>query len=212
MPIRLWLWKLEKSNSILLFISTSWKRVEADGLHVSDNTWIIKVREDAVVLTDSDIQILCDNLPVEYNKNDYHHLNLGNYILHKLLDQYVNDLDQDTDVLPQASNDAEHIALTLLRFELVNIQVNTTLPTAEEKQLQHKHNIHYSTKIHQPINLKDKEKKQNMDGLKLDTNMFFIASSQRSLTMDQVLLKYKVLDPSNIIIGEKERIRISRKK
>ena len=51
-----------------------------------------------------------------------------------------------------------------------------------------------------------------MGGLKLDSNVFFIASSQRSLTMDEVLLQYEVLDPSNIIIGEKERIRISRKK
>ena len=51
-----------------------------------------------------------------------------------------------------------------------------------------------------------------MGGLKLGTNVFLIASSQRSLTMEEVLSQYEVLDPSNIIIGEKERIRISRKK
>ena len=51
-----------------------------------------------------------------------------------------------------------------------------------------------------------------MGGLKLGTDEFFIASSQISLTMEEVLSQYEVLDPSNIIIGEKERIRISRKK
>ena len=51
-----------------------------------------------------------------------------------------------------------------------------------------------------------------MGGLKLDSDKFFIASSQKPLTMKKVLSQYEVLDPSNIIIGEKERIRISRKK
>ena len=188
------------------------QRAEADGLRVSENTWTIKVREDAVFPTDSDIQVLCDNLPVEYNKDDYHHLDLGNLVLHKLLDRYVNDLDRDPDAPPQASNDAERIALTLLRFELANIRVDTTVPTIREKQQQHERNILYSTEINQPINLKDKVKKQKMGGLKLGTDEFFIASSQISLTMEEVLSQYEVLDPSNIIIGEKERIRISRKK
>ena len=124
----------------------------------------------------------------------------------------MNDLERNPDVPPQASNDAERIALRLLRFELASIRVDTTLTTMEEKQIQHERNILYSTEIHQPINLNDKEKNQKMGGLKLDSNVFFIASSQRSLTMDEVLLQYEVLDPSNIIIGEKERIRISRKK
>ena len=133
------------------------QRAEADGLFVSDKTWTIKVREDAVPTTDSDIQILRDNLPVEYNKDDYHYLELGNLILHKLLDRYVNDLERNPDVPPQASNDAERIALRLLRFELASIRVDTTLPTMEGKQIQHERNILYSTEIHQPINLKDKE-------------------------------------------------------
>ena len=164
------------------------QRAEADGLLVSDNIRTIKVREDAVPLTGSDIQILCDNLSVEYNKDDYHYLELGNLILHKLLDQDVNDLNQDPDVSSDASNDAERIALTQLQFKLANIWVDTTLPTIEGKKIQHKHDILYSTEIHQPINLKDKEKKQKMGGLKLELNLFFIVSLHRLLIMDEVLL------------------------
>ena len=68
------------------------QRAEADGLRVSENTWTIKVREDTVLPINSDIQILCDNSLVEYNKDDCHHLELGNLILYKLPNQYVNDL------------------------------------------------------------------------------------------------------------------------
>ena len=51
------------------------------------------------------------------------------------------------------------------------------LPTVREKQLQHERNILYTTEINQPINLKDKVKKQKMGGLKLGTNVFLIVNS-----------------------------------
>ena len=187
------------------------ERAEADGVVVSSNTWTVRARDDAPVLSIDDIHSLLEELPNDYE--DIPYLDLANLVLHKLLDTYVTDPKRDPEVAPSATTSAERIALRVLKFESAYIRADTTPYTPEEKQKQHERSVLYSTPMDKSINLRHRVSREEVDGLKVGVDEIFISSggTREFLTKNQVLLRYEVL-PSKLILSEQDRARISRKK
>ena len=90
---------------------------------------------------------------------------------------------------------------------------DTTPYSPEEKQKQYERSVLFSTPLNKSINLRHRESREEVDGLKVDVDEIFISSggSREFLTKNQVLLQYEVL-PSKLILSEQDRARISRKK
>ena len=81
------------------------EQAEANGVAVSSNTWTVRARDDAPVLSIDDIHSLLEDLPNNYK--DIPYLDLANLLLHKLLDTYVNDSNRDPEVAPSATTNAK---------------------------------------------------------------------------------------------------------